>query len=135
MPDKRVFLGGTCNDSKWREDLVEPYLSIDYFNPVVEDWTPECMAHEIYERENCDWVVYMLTPLMVGFYSIAEVVDDSNKRPGKTVFCLLHEDQHCSWTPKQLKSWKAVMDLLSKNGAWVFDNDVDGMLNVLNNQE
>ena len=29
---------------------------------------------------------------MVGVYSIAEVVDDSNKRPERTVFCFLEVD-------------------------------------------
>ena len=29
---------------------------------------------------------------MKGVYSIAEVVDDSNKRPEKTIFCLLEYD-------------------------------------------
>lgn len=30
----KVFLGGTCNGSIWREKLI-PLLKIDYFNPVV----------------------------------------------------------------------------------------------------
>ena len=37
----KVFLGGTCNNSKWRDKLI-PMLNIDYFNPVVDDWTEEC---------------------------------------------------------------------------------------------
>lgn len=40
----RVFLGGTCADTTWRSELI-PLLEdkkIEYFNPVVEDWTPEC---------------------------------------------------------------------------------------------
>jgi hypothetical protein len=36
-----VFLGGTCNNSKWRDILI-PKLKVSYFNPVVENWTPEC---------------------------------------------------------------------------------------------
>lgn len=32
------------------------------------------------------------TPKMTGTYSIAEVIDDSNKRPDKTVFCILEFD-------------------------------------------
>lgn len=37
---KRVFLGGTCNDSTWRDNLIQQ-LEIDYFNPVVPDWTED----------------------------------------------------------------------------------------------
>ena len=47
----KVFLGGTCNNSTWRNRLIDN-LKIDYFNPVVEDWTPECQAEE--ERQKND---------------------------------------------------------------------------------
>jgi hypothetical protein len=84
----KVFLGGTCNGSLWREKLTLQ-LKVNYFNPVVPDWTPECMEKEIQERKNCDYCLYVITPKMTGVYSIAEVVDDSNKRPSKTIFCFL----------------------------------------------
>lgn len=88
---KKVFLGGTCNDSKWRDKLIS-MLNIDYFNPVVDDWTEECYQEELRQREICDYCLYVITPLMTGVYSIAEVVDDSNKRPYKTIFCVLNKD-------------------------------------------
>ena len=34
---KKVFLGGTTNDSNWRDLLIKK-IKIDYFNPVVKDW-------------------------------------------------------------------------------------------------
>ena len=46
MIKKKVFLGGTCNESQWRTALI-PMLHIDFFNPVVDDWTPECQTEEI----------------------------------------------------------------------------------------
>ena len=61
----KVFLGGTCNESTWRDDLIKK-LEIDYFNPVVEDWTEECMAEEIRQRESCDYCLYVITPRMTG---------------------------------------------------------------------
>lgn len=47
----KVFLGGTCNNSTWRQNFVI-HLSdeIDYFNPVVEDWNKEAQKKELYER-------------------------------------------------------------------------------------
>lgn len=89
--NKKVFLGGTCNDSKWRDKLI-PMLDIDYFNPVVDDWTEECYQEELRQREICDYCLYVITPRMTGVYSIAEVIDDSNKRPNKTLFCVLKSD-------------------------------------------
>lgn len=85
---KKVFLGGTCNGSNWRDRLI-PMLDIDYFNPVVDNWTEECYQEELKQREECDYCLYTITSKMKGVYSIAEVVDDSNKRPEKTIFCLL----------------------------------------------
>lgn len=89
---KKVFLGGTCNGSLWRNALITD-LKIDYFNPVVDDWTPECMAEEIKQREECDFCLYVITPRMTGAYSIAEVVYDACFRPEKTVFCVVQFDQ------------------------------------------
>ena len=110
----RVFLGGTCNGSAWRDDLI-PQLQIDYFNPVVEDWTPECQAEEKRQREECDYVLYTISKEMTGVYSIAEAIDDSNKRPAKTVLCLLLD----GFDESQAKSLKAVGQMANENGAHV----------------
>lgn len=121
----KVFLGGTCANSTWREDLIER-LRIDYFNPVVADWTPECQAEELRQRETCDFVLYVITPRMEGVYSIAEVVDDANRRPEKTVFCVLDSDPtdavNYEFTKAQRKSLKAVEDLVRSRGARVCGN-------------
>ena len=57
MRDK-VFLGGTCNGSKWRKDLIN-LLKIDYFDPVVDNWTPECQKEENRQRAICDFNLYV----------------------------------------------------------------------------
>jgi hypothetical protein len=118
---KKVFLGGTCNGSNWREILI-PLLKMNYFNPVVENWTPECQQREIEERENCDFCLYVITPKMTGVYSIAEVVDDSNKRPSKTIFCFLNEDGSESFNKHQLKSLTQVGKMVRDNGGKVFNS-------------
>ena len=115
----KVFLGGTCNESTWRDELIE-LLEIGYFNPVVDDWTPECQAEEIRQRAECDFCLYTITPLMTGVYSIAEVVDDSNKRPPGTVFCVLAQDGGKEFTPGQLRSLAAVAAMIERNGGRAF---------------
>ena len=117
----KVFLGGTCNESTWRNQII-PMLRIDYFNPVVDDWTPECMAEEIRQREWCDVCLYVITPKMAGVYSIAEMVDDSNKRPGKTVFVRLKRDGDNFFTDGQWKSLGAVADMVKRNGGAGFES-------------
>ena len=126
----KVFLGGTCNGSTWRNTLM-PMLDIAYFNPVVEDWTPDCMAEEIKQRKECDYCLYVITPKMTGVYSIAEVIDDSNKRPEKTVFCFLEKDGEKSFDEFQLKSLKQVGKMVQENGGKWFSSleDVVQFLN------
>lgn len=130
MNKPRVFLGGTCNGSVWRDDLIR-ILEIDYFNPVVEDWDSQAQRREVYEREHCDFVLYVITPLMTGSYAIAEVVDDSNKRPDRTVFCILNIDAGKDFTTGQLRSLKMVVAMIENNGGTVFGNleDVAWYLN------
>ncbi len=117
----RVFLGGTCNESNWRNRLI-PMLTIDYFNPVVDDWTEECMAEEIKQRGECEFCLYVITPRMTGVYSIAEVVDDCNNRPEKTIFCFLDSDQGASFTSGQIKSLKQVGKLIQDRGGYFADS-------------
>jgi len=118
---RKVFLGGTCNESTWR-NIIIPMLNIEYFNPVVEDWTTECMDEELIQREECDFCLYTITPKMTGAYSIAELVDDSNKRPRKTVAVFLRDDGKEKFTEGQWKSLKAVGKLVASNGCKVYGN-------------
>lgn len=129
-----VFLGGTtAKGTTWREELI-PLLEIDYFNPVVDDWNDEAYKKELEKRKTCDFILYVITPLMQGVYSIAEVVDDSNKRPGKTLFCVLENDGDNDkfWTVEQRKSLTAVEKMIENNGGLVLNNltDVAKVLNL-----
>lgn len=121
----KVFFGGTHGKSQWRNKLI-PQLKIDYFNPVVDDWTPECQEEEIKQRQTCDFVLYVISPYMQGVYSIAEVVDDSNKRPEKTVFCVLESERNgldfAVFTKGEMKSLEAVKKMVKENKATVCDS-------------
>ena len=59
---------------------------------------------------------------MTGFYSVAEVVDDSNKRPEKTIFCMLDEDEGELFTAHQLKSFKMIEKMVKANGGTVCES-------------
>lgn len=111
----KVFLGGTTNETNWRKNLI-PKLRIDFFDPVVDDWNEEAQEKELEERESADYVLYVITPKMEGVYSIAEVVDDSNKQPESTIFCYLKEDDGKEFGKHQLKSLDAVGKMIERNG-------------------
>jgi hypothetical protein len=124
---KKIYLGGTCNESAWRKELIE-YLNkakIEYFNPVVDDWTQECMKEEIKQRGLCNFCLCVITPKMTGVYSIAEVVDDSNKRPNKTIFLLLRDDGKKHFNKREWFSLKSVERMVKQNGAQVCYNYKD----------
>ena len=129
---KKVFLGGTCNGSKWRESLI-PLLEINYFDPVVDEWTDAVQEEEKHQREVCDYCLYVITPKMEGAYSIAEVVDDSNKRPEKTIFCFLEKDEETSFSDYQIISLQAVRELVKKNRAIVC-NSIQEVAHLLNSK-
>ena len=91
MEKCNVFLGGTCARSDWRKQLI-PILdsyNITYFNPVVPDWTNSCQVIEDWHKEHDDFNLFVITSEMKGVFSIAEVVDLSNKKPSTTIFCVL----------------------------------------------
>ncbi len=115
---KKVFLGGTCNETTWRDEL-KSLLKIDYFDPVVDDWNEKAQQEEVTQRRKCDFVLYTITPKMTGVYSIAQAVDDSNKRPRKTIFCYLEKDGDDLFDFGQLRSLKSVAHMVKQNGGTI----------------
>ena len=113
----KVFLGGTCSGYNWRKTLI-PMLTCDYYNPIVKNWQESDRLREVEERNTADYVLYTITSGIKGVYSIAEVVDDSNKRPEKTLFCPLYYGMD----NQLVHSLEATCNLLKANGVQVFKN-------------
>lgn len=86
---------------------------------------------EVQERKTADFVLYVLTSDMAGVYSIAEVVDDSNKRPNKTLLCILYDDK---FGKKMTHSLHAVENLVKENGGRVFES-LEAVARFLNIRE
>ena len=129
----KVFLGGTCAGWKWRNKL-QSLLKCNYYNPIVENWSEEDRLREVQERETSDYVLYGITNGIKGVYSIAEVVDDSNKRPEKTLFLNLYKEDDRTFTKQMNHSLKAVENLLKSNGVKVF-NSIEDVAEFLNSKQ
>lgn len=127
---KKVFLGGTISKNDYRSTLI-PHLTINYFNPLVSNWTPECQQEEIRQRNECDILLYVITPEMTGVYSIAEVTEDAISRPEKTVFAFWSIPE-IEFTDKQIASLEMVASLIEKYGAKTF-RTMDSLVQYLNN--
>ena len=113
-----LFLGGTTNKSKWREDIIPSldYECLSYYNPVVNNWTEKDRIKENYVKSLPNCVeLYVISKDMKGVYSIAEAVESSNKKPKKTIFLSIKD----GFDSDQIKSLNAVEDILMKNGAYI----------------
>ena len=117
----RVFLGGTVNGSTWREKMMDK-LEVKFFNPVVKEWNEKAQKLELLERERCDYNIYIITPLLLGYYSLAEIIDDSFKKPGQTIYCFLNSDQATDdnherkFTSDQITSLRKIGRAVELNG-------------------
>jgi hypothetical protein len=129
----KVFLGGTVNRSNWRKAFIRQ-LEVDYFNPVTDDWNERAQRQELHERLHCDYCLYVITPFLEGFYSLAEVTDDSIKRPRRTLFCFLPKDEETAFSEKQLASLRKISDRVQQNGARYFVT-LDDVLAFFNSGE
>lgn len=107
----KVFLGGTCSGYNWRNDLI-PMLKCGYYNPIVKNWSESDRLREVHERETSDYVLYVITSGIKGIYSIAEIIDDSNKRPEKTIVCVLYDGIE----RQMAHSLRATVNLAMSNG-------------------
>lgn len=126
----KIFLGGTCAETTWRNELINKLNSIPYFNPVVEDWTPECQAIEVQEKEfECNIHFYCITKEMQGVFSIAEVVDSVHNKFKRTILHVIPD----GFEKGQIKSLQAVVDLVNSRGGIAYiDNDLSRSARVLN---
>ena len=126
----KVFLGGTCAETTWREYLIS-VLQVPYFNPVVEDWTEDCQAQERYEKEDkCNIHLYVITKEMQGVFSIAEVIDSAYNLRKLTILHIIPS----GFSVGQLKSLKATVELVKSIGGIAYiDHDLFRAARIINN--
>lgn len=129
MKKNKIFLGGTCAQTTWRDKMIKE-LKVPYFNPVVEEWTEECLANEIDQKDNhCNIHFYMITKEVKGFFSIAEVIESAHKNNIRT-FLQVDPD---GFNAFQLKSLKAVVSVVNSLGGIAYINsDISKTTNILN---
>lgn len=115
----KVFLGGTINESTWRQRLIAQ-LKVPYFDPVVPEWNYAAQVNEDRQKAICRYHLYVVTPLMMGVYSIAELTNDAIKYPVRTYVCFLKSDDGQTFDDAQWKSLLQVAKLVQLSGAKFF---------------
>ena len=115
----QIFLGGTVR-SNWREKFIDLWKKNDdkktkkykLFNPIVENWTKECIAKENEVKENAILNFFLITTEHVGPYSFVEAVEASHY--GKVFLAIYSEFGEID--NSTMKSYEAIGDIIKKNG-------------------
>eukprot|EP00937_MAST-01D_sp_MAST-1D-sp2_P004374 g4374.t1 len=74
----QVFLGGSCNPTTWRKDIAIPALEaagITYYNPQVDDWTPELAEIEARQKERSAALLFVIDSQTRAIASILEATE------------------------------------------------------------
>lgn len=121
----KVFIKGISNKSIWKNELV---------NIRKNDITNIEYIEKLEDKRNCDYFLHIITPRLVDISHIAEIIDDSNKKPSKTIFCILDKDtnpmldnsfntknlpahiNYINFTYEQLKHLNEIGDIVKNNG-------------------
>lgn len=110
-PRSKIFLGGACT-SKWRDKFIPAldYYDVNYFNPVVDEWTTESIKIEEFEKAHkCDIHLYYFDNTMTGMYSMAEMM----KSCYDTICKRYDPEEDCYYSCKYVK---VVVMVVNTNG-------------------
>ena len=134
MEKLTIFLGGTCGNSTWRIKLQKMLNAsyIDAFDPIVENWTPECQENEDYHKAHDDINLFVITPETKSQYSLFEIGVEAVKNPKRTVVCILDNENGTAFETQQLSAFKKMTKDLKALGVEVYDNH-DSLAFDLNN--
>ncbi|XP_038045768.1 uncharacterized protein LOC119720226 isoform X2 [Patiria miniata] len=87
-----VFLGGTCLDTTWREEIAIPCLErhgLSYFNPKVADWSMSNIALEAIAKDTSLYLLFVISATSRGIASMIEVAHYVGQGR-KVVLCIQH---------------------------------------------
>jgi hypothetical protein len=133
MSRKKVFLGGTFDNSTWRDELI-PLLTINHVIPDKTDWTQASRLKEETLRNRCDYALYVITPELRGSFMMSDVVECSYQFPKKTVFGLLREANGQRYDDFVWNNLLNMVKLVVENGGVCF-HDLADIANYLNNSQ
>lgn len=92
VQDYDIFLGGTCADSVWREEIAIPLLEkagLTYYNPKKQEWTTRYIAREASVKDHCKALLYVITSQSRGITSMLEVVCQAIYHVFKKIYCVV----------------------------------------------
>lgn len=97
MDNSQVVLFGSVGGN-WREDHVIPLLDelgVSYFNPVVDNWTPDMAQREAEAMKSCETVLIVINGETPSFSGVAEsgwAAFGAFQRKQTFIFCVLSDE-------------------------------------------
>ncbi|GAB5358334.1 hypothetical protein AAMO2058_000448500 [Amorphochlora amoebiformis] len=117
---KKVFLGGSCNPTTWRADIVIPKLErhgIPYYNPQVDEWTPELVPIEAKAKDEAGLLFFVIDGATNAVASMMEVVEYASS--GRQIVCVIRDIEENSKLGKLIG--KTTLKDLNRGRAYVWD--------------
>lgn len=122
-----IFLGGTVEGYDWRSALIAKWKKamsddsnkkinhIKLYNPVIPDWSEKDRKKEDDIKNNALINLFIITPDMRGYYSIAEAIDCSHK-PGCKSILIVYDKHDNGFDTMQKHSFDHIGELIKSNG-------------------
>ncbi|XP_060079047.1 uncharacterized protein LOC132558496 [Ylistrum balloti] len=109
----RVFLGGSCNPTSWRQDTAIPFFKqhgITFYNPQVQSWREELVELEARAKQRADILFFVIDNQTRAITSMIETAYLVATR--RQVIAIIHEyDKNMKICGEEV-SKSEVMDLL-----------------------
>eukprot|EP00516_Mucochytrium_quahogii_P008801 CAMPEP_0203773096 /NCGR_PEP_ID=MMETSP0099_2-20121227/4451_1 /ASSEMBLY_ACC=CAM_ASM_000209 /TAXON_ID=96639 /ORGANISM=" , Strain NY0313808BC1" /LENGTH=271 /DNA_ID=CAMNT_0050670855 /DNA_START=108 /DNA_END=924 /DNA_ORIENTATION=- len=127
MQPGKVFLGGACGPTTWRKDVAIPFLeasSISYFNPQVEEWSPDLVETEAIAKNNCELLFFVIGTETRSISSLVEASEYIASNRQVILVVKLFPDNSSQFSRDEIKDLNRgrtyLKDTASRHGALVF---------------
>lgn len=87
----QVFLGGSCDPTTWRQDVAIPFLEEEgchYYNPQVEDWSPDLMKIEAEAKLTSAVLLFVLDSQTRALATLNEIIEFSVRGQQKVIIVM-----------------------------------------------
>lgn len=113
---RRVFIAGRGDYGNWRSDIKR--LLGEAVDTIESAGRGMINAQrDAFEKEHADSIVFVITPSALSTFDLANAVNESNKRPEKTIVCFLSAGSEWMHDPRRYAELAEIRAILEANGA------------------
>jgi len=113
---RNVFIAGRGDYGNWRSE-IKRLLGDNVITAESSGRGLVNAQHDAFEKEHADAIVFVITPSALSTFDLANAVNESNKRPEKTIVCFLSAGNEWMHDPRRYAELSEVRAILESNGA------------------